>query len=153
RVAVEPQRPCRACLQCKAGRYNLCPDMRFYATPPIDGAFCGYVTIESDFAHPIPDTMSDDAAALLEPLSVGIWACHKAEIGPGSSVVVAGAGPIDAVTAMAARAQGATEVIVSDPVPERRERITGFGATRVVDPAEANVPPDALGVDAFIDCS
>ena len=78
RVAVEPQRSCRVCEQCKAGRYNLCPDMEFYATPPIDGGLCEYVTIQADFAHPIPDEVSDDAAAMLEPLSVGIAAARKA---------------------------------------------------------------------------
>jgi L-iditol 2-dehydrogenase len=77
RVAIEPQRPCRVCGQCKAGRYNLCPYMEFYATPPIDGAFCDYVTIQADFAHPVPDAVSDEAAALLEPLSVGIAAARK----------------------------------------------------------------------------
>nr|WP_300500934.1 aminotransferase class V-fold PLP-dependent enzyme [uncultured Rhodococcus sp.] len=68
RVAVEPQHPCRRCAQCMAGRYNLCPQMKFYATPPVDGAFCRYVTIDADFAHPVPDSVSDEAAALLEPL-------------------------------------------------------------------------------------
>ena len=63
RVAVEPQRPCRTCKQCKAGRYNLCPDIEFYATPPVDGAFAEYVTIQSDFAYDIPDSVSDEAAA------------------------------------------------------------------------------------------
>jgi L-iditol 2-dehydrogenase len=93
RVAVEPQRPCRKCKQCKAGRYNLCPDIEFYATPPIDGAFAEYVTIQSDFAYDIPDSVSDEAAALIEPLSVGLWACERAEIKPGSRVLIAGAGP------------------------------------------------------------
>src|ERR1700754_1023711 len=70
RVSVEPGVPCRSCTQCLAGRYNLCPDMRFFATPPIDGAFAEQVIVHSAFAHPVPDSMSDDAAALLEPLSV-----------------------------------------------------------------------------------
>lgn len=83
RVAIEPQRPCRICAQCSAGRYNLCPHMEFYATPPVDGAFQEYVTIQAPFAHPVADEVSDDVAALLEPLSVGIWACRKAEIVPG----------------------------------------------------------------------
>lgn len=91
RVAVEPQRPCRVCDQCRQGRYNLCPDIEFYATPPIDGAFTEYVAIQADFAFPIPDNVSDEAAALIEPLSVGIWACQRAKIGPGSRVLIAGA--------------------------------------------------------------
>jgi L-iditol 2-dehydrogenase len=151
RVAIEPQRPCRTCWQCKSGRYNLCPDMRFYATPPVDGAFCEYVTIPADFAHPVPDAVSDEAAALLEPLSVGIWACRKARIVPGSRILIAGAGPIGVITAQAARAFGAAEIIVSDPVADRRMFVERFGATRTLDPAIDDVA--GLGVDAFIDAS
>ncbi|MCU1424144.1 MAG: NAD(P)-dependent alcohol dehydrogenase [Microbacteriaceae bacterium] len=151
RVAIEPQRPCGHCAQCRAGRYNLCPSMEFYATPPIDGAFAGYVTIQSDFAHTLPDSVSDSAGALLEPLSVGIAAIRKAHIVPGSSVLIAGAGPIGIIAAQTARAFGASEIIVSDPIPERRERALQYGATRVVDPMAEEVA--GLGVNAFIDAS
>ncbi|MCW2870215.1 NAD(P)-dependent alcohol dehydrogenase [Actinacidiphila oryziradicis] len=151
RVAIEPQRPCRVCRQCKAGSYNLCPHMEFYATPPIDGAFCEYVTIQADFAHPVPDSLSDEAAALLEPLSVGIWAARKARIVPGSRVLIAGAGPIGVIAAQAAKAFGATEIIVSDPVADRRALVARFGATRTIDPVAESVRD--LGVDAFIDAS
>lgn len=149
RVAIEPQKPCRRCSQCMAGRYNLCPDMEFYATPPIDGAFCQYVAIESDFAHAVPDSMSDEAAALLEPLSVGIAAVRKAGVVPGSRVLIAGGGPIGVITAQVARAFGAAEVIVSDPVPNRRELALQFGATSVLDPMTED--STSLQVDAFID--
>jgi L-iditol 2-dehydrogenase len=74
RVSVEPGVPDLTCGQCLAGRYNLCPDMRFFATPPIDGSLAEFVAVHEAFAHPVPDAMSDDAAALLEPLSVGVWA-------------------------------------------------------------------------------
>lgn len=151
RVSIEPQRPCRVCSQCKAGRYNLCPQMRFYATPPVDGAFCDYVTIQADFAYPVPDSVSDDAAALMEPLSVGLWAAGKAGIGVGSRVLIAGAGPIGAVCAQVARAFGAAEVIVADPVPARRDAVRQLGATVAVDPARDDVT--GLAVDAFIDAS
>ncbi len=151
RVAIEPQRPCRVCEQCKAGRYNLCYDLSFYATPPVDGALCGYVTIPADFAYPVPDTISDEAAALMEPLSVAIWACRKAQVVPGSRVLIAGAGPIGVITTQAARAFGASEVIVTDPVASRREMAVRFGASAAFDPAAGGT--DDLGVDAFIDAS
>lgn len=151
RVAIEPQRPCRVCAQCTAGRYNLCPRMEFYATPPVDGAFQEYVTIQAPFAHPVPDSVTDDVAALLEPLSVGIWASRKAGITPGSRVLIAGAGPIGVITAQAAKAFGAAEVIVTDPVPGRRALAGRFGATATLDPVSESVAD--LGVDAFIDCS
>lgn len=153
RVALEPQRPCRRCRQCRAGRMNLCPAMEFFATPPVDGACCDYVTLPADFAHPVPDEMSDHAAALLEPFSVGLWACRKARIEPGSRVLVTGAGPIGAMAAQAARAYGASEVIVTDLVESRRERILEFGATRSVDPRDPLFVPEDLEVDAFVECS
>jgi len=151
RVAIEPQRPCRVCHECKSGRYNLCPAMEFFATPPIDGAFSEFVAIQSDFAFDIPDSVSDEAAALMEPLSVGIWACKRAEVGPGSRVLVAGAGPIGIIVAQTARAFGASEVIVTDIDAGRREFALGHGASRVLDPATDSL--EGLDVDAFIDAT
>ncbi|GGL91107.1 sorbitol dehydrogenase [Nakamurella endophytica] len=153
RVAMEPGVPDRICRECKAGRYNLCPNVRFFATPPIDGCFAEFVTLAADFAHPVPDSISDDGAGLIEPLSVGVWACGKVGVGPGSRVLISGAGPIGLMNAQVARALGATEIIVSDVAPTRLEAATRFGATVLVDARE----PDAIGpqleVDAFIDCS
>ena len=151
RVAIEPQRPCRICEQCKAGRYNLCPKMEFFATPPIDGAFAEFIVIQADFAHPIPQHVSDEAAALIEPLSVGIWACKRGQVGPGSRVLIAGAGPIGVIAAQTARAFGASEVIVSDISETRRAFVLEHGATRVIDPQEESV--EHLHVDTFIDAS
>lgn len=153
RVAVEPQRPCHHCKQCLAGRYNLCPKMEFYATPPIDGAFTGYVTILAEFAHPVPDSISDEAAALLEPLSVAIAAMRKADVAPGSRVLISGAGPIGIICAQTARAFGAAEVIVSDLVSARRDGALRFGATSVIDPRAVDVATSGLSVDAFVDAS
>jgi L-iditol 2-dehydrogenase len=153
RVAIDPQRPCRHCRYCKTGHLNLCREMQFYATPPIDGAFCDYVTAPADFTYPVPDSLSDNAAALLEPFSVGLWACGKANLFPGARVLVSGAGPIGAMASLAARAHGATEVIVTDPVEFRRERILRFGATTALDPTSPEFVPEDLEVDGFIECS
>ncbi|GAB7069901.1 NAD(P)-dependent alcohol dehydrogenase [Mycolicibacterium hodleri] len=153
RVAVEPQHPCRRCKQCMAGRYNLCPYMEFYATPPIDGAFCRYVVIDAEFAHPVPDSMSDEAAALLEPLSVAVTTMRKAHVAPGTSVLIAGAGPIGVICAQTARAFGASRVVVSDPLESRREAVLRFGATEVLDPMVDDVAALDPQVDAFVDAS
>ncbi|AYJ47917.1 NAD(P)-dependent alcohol dehydrogenase [Rhodococcus sp. P1Y] len=151
RVSIEPQRPDPTSAQSRTGRYNLCPAMEFFATPPIDGALAEYVLIQSVFAHSIPDEISDEAAALFEPLSVGIASAQKARITPGSSVLIAGAGPVGIVTAQVARAFGATEVIVSDIDSTRRVNASRLGATRVLDPMTEEVR--SLEVDAFIDAS
>lgn len=153
RVAVDPQRPCRVCRLCKTGRHNLCPRMGFYATPPYDGAFADYVLAPDDFTYTVPDSVSFHAAALMEPFSVGLWACSKAALEPGSRVLISGGGPIGALAALAARSYGASEVIVTDLQPSRRERILQFGATSALDPTDADFDAAALGVDAFIECS
>lgn len=149
RVSIEPGVPCGRCAECRQGRYNLCPDVRFFATPPIDGAFCEYVVVPADFAYPVPESVSDDAAALMEPLSVGIWANRKAGVGAGSRVLVAGAGPIGLVVTQVARAFGAAEVVVSDLAEPRLAAARRLGATATVQPGE----PLGDEFDAFIDCS
>ncbi len=153
RVAIEPQKPCRRCRECRAGRYNLCQNMEFYATPPIDGAFAQYCVIRTEFAHKVPDSMTDEAAALLEPLSVAVTTMRKARVTPGSSILIAGAGPIGIICAQTARAFGAAEVIVTDLVPERRERALRYGAARVLDPRETDIATAGLDVNAFVDAS
>lgn len=151
RVSIEPQRPDPSTEETRRGDYNLCPHMQFFATPPVDGALCDYVTIGAEFAHAVPDSVSDDAAALCEPLSVGIAAVRKAGLDGRSRVLIAGAGPIGIVVTQLARAYGATEIVVSDPDETRRDRALSFGATTVVDPTAEEVGD--LRVDAFIDAS
>ena len=128
RVAIEPGVPCRHCAFCKSGRYNLCPDVRFLATPPIDGAMARYVVHAADFCYRLPDNVSLDEGALLEPLSVGIHACRRGGVGPGSRVLVVGAGPIGLSAVLAARAAGATFVAVTDLRQDRLDVATRIGA-------------------------
>jgi L-iditol 2-dehydrogenase len=148
RVALEPGVPCGRCRECRAGRYNLCRDVRFFATPPIDGAFANYVTIHEDFAFALPDSVSDEAGALMEPLSVGIWACRKAAVGPGDRVLVTGAGPIGLLAQQCALAFGATEVTITDVSEARLELARRTGATRALRAGE-----EVGEVDALIECS
>src|SRR5829696_6354553 len=149
RVALEPGVPCGRCRECRAGRYNLCADVRFLATPPIDGAFAEFVAIHEDFAFTLPESLSDEEGALMEPLSVGVWACRKAGVGAGDRVLITGAGPIGLLAMQCALAFGATEVTVSDVNARRLELAARMGATRVV-PAGEELGTDA---DALIECS
>lgn len=153
RVSVEPGVPDFSCAQCLAGRYNLCEDMRFYATPPIDGAFAELVTVHEQFAHPVPDTLSDDAAALLEPLSVGLWACRKGEVGAGTRVLVTGAGPVGLVAMQSALALGAASVTVTDVNPHRLALARELGATDTLDVSASPVSSSGLSVDVLLECS
>ena len=127
--------------------------MRFFATPPIDGAFANFVTIHEDFAFALPDAVSDQAGALMEPLSVGVWACQKANVSAGDRVLVTGAGPIGLLAAQCAHAFGATEITVTDVNAHRLALAQRTGATRVIDVAREPLEDSGLEVDALIECS
>ena len=146
RVALEPQETCGRCRECLAGRYNLCPQVRFFATPPIHGAFAQYVVLDAIRAHPVPDELSDEAAALIEPLSVAVWAAQKAGIKPGDRVLVTGAGPVGLLCADVARARGAAWVGVSDTNDHRLAVAADRGASQTVNVAgRAAGRPDRSG--------
>jgi L-iditol 2-dehydrogenase len=153
RVSIEPGVPDLTCRECRAGRYNLCPRMRFFGTPPIDGAFCEYVVVREDFAYGVPDGLSDDAAALIEPLSVGLWACRKAGIGPGARVLVTGAGPIGLMCLQAARAFGATEITVTDVNAHRLRAARDLGATATLDAGRTRLADAGIEPDVLLECS
>ena len=149
RVAIEPGVPCGQCGQCRSGRYNLCPDVRFFATPPVDGAFATHVAVSSDFAHDVPDALDDDEAALIEPLAVALWAARKAGIAIGDRVLVSGAGPVGLLVLQVVLAAGA-EVCVSDVSTERLAVAMDLGASTTVDPRSDPLPADRT---VLIECS
>lgn len=153
RVSLEPGVPDFTCVQCRAGRYNLCPDMRFFATPPIDGAFCEYVVLHEEFAHPVPDSLTDEAAALLEPLSVGVWACQKGRVAAGDRVLVNGAGPIGLVAAQTALAFGATDVMITDVNSERLALAAELGVPKTVDVGTAPLSEIGFEPTVLLECS
>lgn len=148
RVALEPGVPCGACIECRAGRYNLCPDVVFFATPPVDGAIAQFVTIDSGFAHPVPEGVSAEHAAMAEPVSVGVWACRKAGVGVGDRVLITGAGPIGLLAGQVARAFGASRVTVTDLSDDR----LGTAAALGLDTCRADAEPDGE-FDVLLECS
>src|SRR3989440_9182140 len=134
RVAIEPGEPCGRCDQCRTGRYILCPNIRFHGTPPVDGTLSEFVAVKSELAYTVPHEISDNPAALLEPLSVGIWANRKAGTQAGTSLLIAGAGPIGLVTTMVARGVGATRIAVSDLNRNRLAPAIAHGGTQAAVP-------------------
>ena len=103
RVALEPGVPCENCEQCKSGKYNLCPDIAFFATPPIHGSLARYVAHPAKWCFKLPANMTLEEGALCEPLSVGVYACkEKAKVRNGDTVAVFGAGPIGTICSLVA---------------------------------------------------
>ncbi|XP_011302932.1 sorbitol dehydrogenase [Fopius arisanus] len=128
RVAIEPGVPCRMCNYCKEGKYNLCPEMSFCATPPVHGNLRKFYRHAADFCFKLPDHVSLEEGALLEPLAVGVHACKRAGIGIGSKVLILGAGPIGLVSLIVAKAMGASKTLITDIVPGRLEIAKELGA-------------------------
>lgn len=128
RVAIEPGVPCRICDYCKIGRYNLCPDIIFCATPPYDGNLARYYTHAADFCYKLPDHMSTEEGALLEPLSVAVHACRRAGVQVGHKILICGAGPIGLVNLLTAKAMGASSVLITDISASRLEVAKSLGA-------------------------
>lgn len=156
RVAIEPGIPCGVCNYCRAGKYNLCPHVKFAATPPVDGALAHFVAHPANFCYKLPPMISFDEAALFEPLSVGIHACRRGKVGLGDNVFVAGAGPIGLLTMLVAKASGAREVTISDIDTDRLQVAKEMGADKVILAHSAGDPKiTAQGVDADIsfDCT
>ncbi len=146
RVALEPGIPCGSCTQCKSGKYNLCKDVRFFATPPVQGALQNYVMHPADLCFPLPEQVSYLEGALVEPLCVGLHACAQGCVSVGDSVVILGAGCIGLVTLLAAKARGASKVIVVDLFEKRLDFAKKLGATQVINGKTSDVLQEICSV-------
>lgn len=132
RVCMEPGVPCRRCARCKEGKYNICPDMAFAATPPIDGTLAKYYALPEDFCYKLADSMSLEEGALMEPLGVGVHIVRQAGVRPGDSIVVFGAGPVGLLCCAVARAYGASKIISVDINQDRLTFAKAYAATHTV---------------------
>ena len=139
RVALEPGKTCGHCEFCKTGRYNLCPDVIFFATPPVDGVFQQYVAHEAGLCFKLPDNVSTLEGALIEPLAVGFHAAIQGDAHLGQKAVVMGAGCIGLVSMMALKARGVSEVYVVDILEKRLEKALELGATAVINGSKEDV--------------
>ncbi len=140
-VVIEPAHSCGQCDQCVAGRFNTCREIKFMsAAGEMQGCMCEQVVIPEGNCYPVPTSMSDEAAALAEPLSIAIYAVQQSiALAPDTPVVILGAGPIGLCTMLAAKAAGATTFYVTDRLPERLARAEALGASWVGNPDEIDV--------------
>ena len=135
RVAINPSRPCLHCVACRAGRANLCRNMRFLGSaalmPHVQGAFSESVVVRADQCVPVPATMSFPVAACAEPLAVALHGVRRAGDLLGRHVLIAGAGPIGLLCLAASLHAGAASVAVTDlfEAPLRIARSMGAAQT------------------------
>ena len=142
RVALEPGKTCGHCEFCKTGNYNLCPDVVFFATPPVDGVFQEYVAHEADLCFKLPDNVSTMEGALIEPLAVGFHAAMQGGARAGQTAVVMGAGCIMEKRLKKALELGADGVInasQTDAAEEVRKLTNGKGCDLAVETAGTQV--------------
>jgi D-xylulose reductase len=163
RVAMEPGVPCRRCIRCKEGKYNLCPDMAFAATPPYDGTLARYYTLPEDYCYKLPENMSMEEGALIEPTAVAVHITRQASIKHGDSVVVFGAGPVGLLCCAVAKAYGAKKIVTVDINDDRLKFALQYAATTSFKSARVSAEENAAnlikecelgaGADVIIDAS
>lgn len=132
RVCLEPGITCGTCEWCKSGRYNLCPEVVFKSAPREHGILRDYVAHPADLSFHIPDHMSYEEGALIEPLAVAMTAVREAGARIGQSAAILGSGCIGLVTVMALRAVGITNITVVDLFDIRLDKAREVGARNVV---------------------
>ncbi|TDB45227.1 NAD(P)-dependent alcohol dehydrogenase [Photorhabdus luminescens] len=157
RVCMEPGIPNLQSPQSRAGIYNLDPEVRFWATPPIDGCLRERVIHPAAFTFKLPDNVSFAEGAMVEPLSIGMQAATKAEIKLGDIALVIGAGTIGIVTALAALAGGCSDVIICDLFDEKLEIAKQYPGLHPVNSKvlaeKVNALTDGNGVNILFECS
>jgi L-iditol 2-dehydrogenase len=159
RVAIDPAIPCGSCEFCQHGHPNLCSNLIFAGHGKTDGAMREWMTWNAKSLFPIPDSLSDDDGAMLEPLGVAIHTVDLGKIRPGMSVGVFGCGPIGLLVLQMARLAGASNIIATDKLPHRIEAAKGLGASQVFDARDSDrlnqirAAMSKQGVDVAFDAS
>jgi 2-desacetyl-2-hydroxyethyl bacteriochlorophyllide A dehydrogenase len=155
RVCVEPIVPCGSCRYCASGHHQLCRQARFLAAE-VGGGFADYVCVPASMLHRVPDTITLEQAALMEPLAVAVHAARQGGLGRGSSVCVLGAGTIGLLALQVARAGGASLVLITAKRAHQAEAARALGADGVI-AADADVQAEVAhwtrgeGVDCVIE--
>ncbi len=132
---------CGVCRPCRRGRPSVCLNRATANFVGYQGAFCQYKTVGADGLIRIPDSLPTRVAALAEPMAITLHALRLADVEPGDRVLITGAGPVGLLLVAVLRAQGVTDITVSEPSAVRRQQALAAGATRVVTPDRLEPPP------------
>ena len=138
RVCCEPSITCGKCDFCKSGHYNLCEEVVFWATPPVQGCYMKYVPFQADLCYKLPEGMDAKQGALIEPFATGMYAAEKGQITVGHTVAILGSGCIGLMTMLSCKARGASKIIVCDLEDVRLEKAKELGADYVINGRNEN---------------
>jgi L-iditol 2-dehydrogenase len=159
RVAIDPLIACGECDQCRAGRKHTCRNQKFLGSSGVfPGALVEYLVMPAACCHLVPDSLNDDQAALVEPLSIGVYAAQMAQLVPGARVGIIGSGPIGLCTLLAVRAQTPAAIYATDLVDERLAVARACGADWNGNPRRQDVVAairheEPLGMDVVFECA
>lgn len=157
RVVGNPAPGCGVCRPCRRGRPSVCLNRATADFAGYRGAFCQYKTVAADHLIRIPNSLPTRVAALAEPTAITLHALRLSDVGPDDRVLVTGAGPVGLLLVAVLRAQGISDITVSEPSAVRRKQALDVGATRVVTPDMLESPPMTLPVakpyEVVFECS
>jgi (R,R)-butanediol dehydrogenase/meso-butanediol dehydrogenase/diacetyl reductase len=145
-AAIRPNYHCGTCAACRQGLPNVCRLLAFHGLSGPGGGLSDFTVVDEDAVHVLPAGVSLEMGALVEPMAVGHHAVARSSVRPGQTAVIAGLGPIGIGIWLALRAQGITDVVCSDPSPERRDALRRLGAEHVVDPRETDLAEVCAGL-------
>ena len=158
-VALEPGIPCKKCKECFTGNYNLCKKIKFWATPPVNGALTEYVLHPEIFTFKLPSNINRSIGPLIEPLSVAVHAITKTGIEPGDIVFINGSGTVGCLTSVVAKTLGGSYVISSDNNELRLDLARKMGVDKTINIIsdsiinKVNEITKSLGVNLIYECS
>jgi len=136
RVTINPQIPCNDCFWCNSGNENMCKDLSLAYGTFTNGGMAEFINVRADRIHELPDSVSYEEGALIEPLCVGIYAVNQSGLKVGQSAVVYGAGTIGLMTIQALKVAGAGRIFVIEPLESKHKLALDLGADYAFLPKE-----------------
>ena len=158
RVCIMPLMHCGKCKYCRMGLEHLCEQFAATGLQWPYGGFGEYVNVKEYQLRKLPDNVTFEQGACIEPLSLALYGLRRGNMKVGDTVLIGGAGPTAVLSLLGAKAAGASKIYMSEVKPVRRNRCAEWGATEVFDPSQVNVAEEIMkrteyGVDIAIDCS
>jgi L-iditol 2-dehydrogenase len=158
KIAIEPAMPCWECDQCLAGRHHTCRKLKFLGCPgQAEGCLMEYIVMPEESCFPLKGNLTPDHGSISEPLSIGVYAVKKSGGVKDLKIGILGFGPIGMCVMLAAKAQGAESIYVTDKIDPRLSIASKEGATLTGNPIKSNIVSDILnktktGLDIVFEC-